>query len=214
MTQPPPLPGFLHTIAPVLDDYGYLAVAGFIFLEDFGVPLPGETIMIAAAVYAGTGRLNIVAVAVLAFVAAVLGDNVGYVIGRKGGRPLVLKVGRYVGLTHARLDKAERWFDDHGGKVVTVARFIEGLRQANGIVAGATGMHWAKFVLFNALGAALWVGLWTTVGDVSGSHINAVYGTISHVLIYVVIGIVVLIAARLLWHRRRRPRRREAVRKH
>ncbi len=204
MTPAPPLPGVFHTLAPVLDHYGYLAVAGFVFLEDFGVPVPGETILIAAAVYAGAGRLNILLVAAVAFLAAILGDNVGFGIGHVGGRALVLRFGRYVFLTKERLDKAEGWFNRHGGKVVAVARFIEGLRQANGIVAGVTRMHWAKFVAFNAVGAALWVAVWTTVGDISGSHINAVYATVSRVFLYVVAAIVVLVAARVIVHVRRR----------
>ncbi|MGH9062121.1 MAG: cation diffusion facilitator family transporter, partial [Acidimicrobiales bacterium] len=137
-----------------------------VLLEDFGVPVPGETVLIAAAIYAGAGRLNIVVVAILAFAAAIIGDNIGYAIGHFGGRELVLRWGKYVFLTAARLDKAQDFFAHHGGKVVTVARFIEGLRQANGIIAGISEMPWRRFLVFNCLGAALWVGLWTAVGYV------------------------------------------------
>jgi len=199
----PPLPGVFHTLAPVLSHYGYLAVAAFLFLEDFGVPVPGETILIAAAVYAGAGRLNIVAVAAVGFLAAVAGDNVAFGIGHFGGRPLVLRAGRFVGLTAERLDKAQAWFDRHGGKVITVARFVEGLRQANGIVAGVTRMQWPRFIVFNALGAALWVGVWTTVGDVSGSHIDTVYSLVSRVFLYIVAAIIVAVIARIVIRRRR-----------
>lgn len=202
----PALPGVFHTLEPVLTSYGYLAVGGFLFLEDFGVPVPGETILIAAAVYAGAGRLSVVVVALVAFLAAVAGDNVGYAIGHFGGRPLVLRVGHYVGLTEERLDKAEAWFDRHGGKVVTIARFVEGLRQANGIVAGVTRMAWLRFLAFNALGAALWVGVWTAVGYVSGNHIDAVYGVIRRVFLYLVAAVVVAIIARIVLARRRRHR--------
>lgn len=146
------LPGVLADLAPVLDKYGYLAVAAFITVEDFGVPVPGETILIAAAVYAGAGRLNIFVVVAVAIAAAVLGDNIGYLIGHFGGRRLVLRWGKYVLLTEERLDKAEAFFEHHGGKVVTIARFIEGLRQANGIVAGTSDMPWRRFLIFNALG--------------------------------------------------------------
>lgn len=207
MTAPPPqLPGVFGALAPVLDRYGYLAVAGFVFLEDFGVPVPGETILIAGSVYAGAGQLNVAVVALLAFLAAVLGDNVGYAIGRFGGRRVVLRWGRYVFLTPERLDKAEGWFHRHGGKVVVVARFVEGLRQANGIVAGIAGMRWRTFVLFNAAGAALWVGLWTTLGYLSGTHIDAVYGVISRVFLYLLGAAVLLIAVRIGLHLRRRSR--------
>src|SRR5215467_4495459 len=95
----PPLPGFLAGLAPILDHYGYLAVGGLVLVEDFGVPSPGETVLIAACVYAGAGQLNIVAVGVIATVAAILGDNIGYAIGRFGGHALVLRFGKYVLLT-------------------------------------------------------------------------------------------------------------------
>ena len=155
--MPEHLPGVLHSLEPTLDQFGYLAVVGLVLIEDFGVPVPGETVLILAAVYAGTGRLNIVLVALLGFCGAVIGDNIGFAIGHFGGRPLVERYGRYIFLTPARLDKATGFFDRHGGKIIIVARFIEGLRQANGIIAGISGMHWARFLLFNAIGAALWV---------------------------------------------------------
>ena len=204
-----PLPGFLAQLAPVLDHYGYLAVGGFVLLEDFGVPVPGETILIGAAVYAGAGRLSIVAVAVIAFLAAVAGDNIGYAIGRFAGRALALRLGRYVLLTRERLDRAEAFFCRHGGKVVVAARFIEGLRQANGIVAGIVRMPWRQFLMFNAIGAALWVGVWTTAGYVAGDHIAAIYAQITRYLLYVLIALGVLVLfldVRAIWrHRRNRP---------
>jgi membrane protein DedA with SNARE-associated domain len=193
------LPGFLHSLEPVLSTYGYLAVGGFVLLEDFGVPVPGETILILGAIYAGTGRLNIVLVAAVAFVAAVIGDNIGFAIGRFGGRPLVERWGRYVLLTRERLDKATGFFERHGGKIVTVARFIEGLRQANGIIAGISGMGWPRFVAFNALGAALWVGAWTTIGDLAGSHIEAIYRTIARYEVYLGIAAAALVVAYIAW---------------
>lgn len=207
----PVLPGFLGALAPVLNHYGYLAVGGLVLVEDFGVPAPGETVLIAAAVYAGAGQLNIVLVGVIAFVAAVLGDNIGFAIGHFGGRPLALRLGKYVFLTPERLDKAESFFNRHGGKVVTIARFIEGLRQANGIIAGITGMHWLRFLAFNALGAALWVGLWVTVGDLAGAHITAIYNGISRYSTYVLIALGVVIVALVARHliRRRNKKRGE-----
>ncbi len=209
MSAPAQLPGFLATLAPVLDHWGYLAVAFLLFVEDFGVPAPGETVLIAASVYAGAGRLNIVAVGVIAFAAAVLGDNTGYAIGHFGGRALVLRYGRYVRLTEERLAKAEGFFIRRGGAIVTVARFIEGLRQANGIVAGTTGLPWRKFLLFNALGAALWVGTWTSVGYFAGDHIETIYRQVSRYSLYLLVAAVVLVIA---WaanrYRRNRARRR------
>ena len=203
----PALPGFLGTLAPLLDRYGYAAVGGLVLLEDFGVPAPGETILIAAAVYAGAGKLNIVLVAVIGFIAAVAGDNIGYAIGRVGGRRLVLRYGRYVFLTEAGLDTAEAFFAGHGGKVVTIARFIEGLRQANGIIAGISEMAWRRFLAFNALGAALWVGLWVSVGDLAGAHLTAIYDTARRYELYVLAALGVLVVGlavrHLLAHRHR-----------
>jgi len=207
----PPLPGILASLAPVLDHYGYLAVGGFILLEDFGVPLPGETILIAASVYAGAGRLSIVAVGIIAFLAAIVGDNIGYAIGYFGGRALVLRYGKYVFLTSERLDKAERFFNRYGGVVVAGARFIEGLGQANGIVAGTSHMHWLKFLGFNALGAALWVGVWTSVGYLAGGHITAIYHTVTRYSLYFLIALAVVVAAlivRAVMRRRRRGARK------
>lgn len=208
MSAPVQLPGFLHTLAPVLDRWGYLAVAFLLFVEDFGVPAPGETVLIAASIYAGAGRLNIVLVAIIAFAAAVLGDNVGFAIGHFGGRALVLRFGRYIMLTEERLNKAEAFFNRHGGKIVTVARFIEGLRQANGIIAGITGMPWLRFLAFNALGAALWVGLWTSLGDLAGTHIETIYREVNRYSLYVLIAIALLIVLAVLRRVRRRRHRR------
>jgi membrane protein DedA with SNARE-associated domain len=203
----PHLPGVLHSLEPTLNNYGYLAVAGLVLLEDFGVPVPGETVLILGAVYAGAGRLNIVLVGLLGFVAAVIGDNIGFAVGHFGGRPLVERYGRYIFLTPERVDKATGFFQRHGGKIVVVARFIEGLRQANGIIAGITGMHWARFLLFNAIGAALWVAVWCAIGDLSGSHINSIYSTATQYSTYLAIAVGVLVLAfiaRAVWRRRAR----------
>lgn len=104
---PPHLPGFLNSLAGPLGHFGYWAVLLFVMIEDFGIPVPGEAILIAAAVYAGAGRLNVLAVGVIGFVAAVVGDNIGVAVGHYGGRALVLRRGRYVRLTGERLGKAE-----------------------------------------------------------------------------------------------------------
>lgn len=204
MSAPVALPGFLGSLAPVLDHWGYLAVGGLLFVEDFGVPAPGETVLIAAAVYAGAGRLDIVAVMAVAFVAAVLGDNVGYAVGRFGGRALVLRFGRYVFLTEERLNKAESFFQRHGGKIVTVARFVEGLRQANGVIAGLSQMPWLRFLAFNMLGAALWVGLWATVGYTAGSHITTVYDQVSRYSLGLLAAAVAVAVGLVVRHRLRR----------
>jgi membrane protein DedA with SNARE-associated domain len=207
------LPGVLHSLEPTLDHFGYVAVVGLVLVEDFGVPVPGETVLILAAVYAGTGRLNVLLVGLLGFIGAVIGDNVGFAIGHFGGRPLVQRYGRYVFLTPDRLGKATGFFERHGGWIIIIARFIEGLRQANGIIAGISGIHWAKFLAFNAIGAALWVLAWTTVGYVSGSHINAIYDTASRYSTYTAAALGALVLAYIARHvvRVRRGRARTAT---
>ena len=205
----PPLPGFLNSLAGPLDHYGLWAVLLFVMVEDFGIPVPGETVLIAASVYAGAGRLNVVAVGVVGFAAAVIGDNIGFAIGHLGGRALALRWGRYVFLTEERLDKAAGFFDRHGTWIITVARFIEGLRQANGIIAGISGMRWLRFLAFNALGAALWVGTWVSVGYLAGSHIDTIYSYVTRYSTYALIAAGVVIAALIARHLLRRHRARQ-----
>jgi membrane protein DedA with SNARE-associated domain len=205
-SSPPPLPGFLNALSGTLQHYGLWAIGLLITLEDFGVPAPGETILIAGAIFAGAGRINVVALGVVAFLAAVTGDNIGFAIGHFGGRALALRFGKYVFLTEERLDKAEAFFDRRGSIVITFARFVEGLRQANGIIAGITGMHWLRFVIFNAIGAALWVGTWITIGYFAGNNISTVYHYITLYSYYVLAGLVVLIVGYIVWRRRRRRR--------
>src|SRR5438034_476753 len=203
-SSPPPLPGFLNAISSPLQQYGLWAIGLLILVEDFGVPAPGETILIAGAIYAGAGRLNIVAVGVVGFIAAVIGDNIGFAIGNFGGRVLALRWGKYVFLTEERLDKAEKFFDRRGAIVITFARFVEGLRQANGIIAGITGMHWLRFLIFNAIGAALWVGTWASAGYFAGNHIGTIYHYINLYSYYVLIALAVVILGYIAWRRRRR----------
>ena len=202
------LPGVLHDLEPTLNRFGYLAVVGLVLIEDFGVPVPGETVLILSAVYAATGRLNIVLVALLGFCGAVLGDNIGFAIGHFGGRPLIERYGRYIFLTPERLDKTTVFFNRHGGKIIIVARFIEGLRQANGIIAGTSGMQWTRFLIFNAIGAALWVIVWTSIGYFSGSHIDTIYRYATRYDTYLLIVIGLLLVAYIVrrWVRSRRAR--------
>jgi len=198
--MPAHLPGVLHSLEPTLNHFGYLAVLGLVLIEDFGVPVPGETVLILAAVYAGAGRLNVVLVALLGFCGAVIGDNIGFAIGHFGGRPVIERYGRYIFLTPERIDRASGFFERHGGWIIVVARFIEGLRQANGIIAGISGIHWAKFLVFNAIGAALWVAVWTSIGYFSGSHIDTIYHDGTRYSTYLAVALAVLLLAFIARH--------------
>ena len=202
------LPSFLHGVAPILDSWGYLAVAGVIGVESFGVPAPGQTIMVAAAIYSSWGRLDIFAVALISFVAAVLGDNVGYWIGVRGGRKAVHRFGRYIFITPERLERAEKFFARRGNRVVVVARFIDGLRQLNGVIAGITAMPWRTFLLYNAIGAALWVGWWTTVAYLLGTHLVEIIDHAHKYKWWALAAIVLAIGAYAALHMRHIRRRR------
>ncbi|MFI1990504.1 DedA family protein [Actinoplanes sp. NPDC020271] len=191
----------------LIDRFGYLGIAAVVFVESFGIPAPGETVIIAGAALAGRGHLSIAAVAVTAFLAAVIGDSLGYLIGRRGGRRLVRRFGRYVRLTPERLERVEGFMTRQGARVVAVARFFEGLRQFNGIVAGLTRMRFPHFLTWNALGAALWVGVWSTAAYLAGDHIEEIAATLSR---YLVLVVAVVAAAGLLIYVRRRARSRSA----
>lgn len=199
------LPGFLQSVAPLLDHYGYAAVAALLILEDLGLPVPGETILVAAAVYAGTGRLNVVALGTVAICAAVVGDNIGFVIGHFGGERLIHRFGRYVFLTPEKLVRTKRFFDRRGGIVVMVARFIDGLRQLNGIIAGTAAMRWPKFLAYNFIGATLWVATWVTIGYAAGDNISPIYKTVTRYEWYAVtvVGLLIIgLIVRFIWKRK------------
>jgi membrane protein DedA with SNARE-associated domain len=204
------LPGFLAAVAPILDRWGYLAIAVVLGVESFGVPAPGQTIMVAASIYAGADRMNIFAVAAVSFAAAVLGDNVGYWIGVRGGRTAVHRFGRYVFITPERFARAEAFFARRGNRIVVVARFIDGLRQLNGVIAGITAMPWRTFLLYNAIGAALWVGFWTTVSYLLGNNLVAILETIHRyqwwAIAFGMLGVAAYVALHVRHVRRRRAR--------
>src|SRR3954453_24097393 len=109
------LPGVFGDVQPLLEHYGYLGVGGMLFLEDFGVPVPGETMLIEAAVFAGAGQMNIVGVFVVAVLAAVIGDNIGFIVCHFAGRTVAERIARYLFLTPQRLESSESFFNRHGG---------------------------------------------------------------------------------------------------
>jgi len=206
----PALPGFLQSVAGPLDHYGYWAIALLLLLENIGVPVvPGEFALIASATFAGTGRagLNVVLVGVVAVASCFAGAEIGYCIGRFGGRALVLRYGKYVFIRGHHLDRAEAAVTRYGGAVVVIARFIIGLRELNGIIAGVTGMPAKRFAFYNAIGALAWVALWVSLGYLAGDHITAIYSDFSRSSLYVLIGLVVLLAGYIAFRLVRRHRR-------
>lgn len=151
---------FANEVHRYVVDYGYLAVFLGILLEDFGLPTPGETMLIASSVIAARGALNILWLLPIAWLGAVIGDSIGFFIGAKGGHHVLTRYGGRVGITFERLQRVEEFFARYGDVVVVAARFFVILRQLNGVVAGTLEMPWPRFFLYNAIGAALWVGFW------------------------------------------------------
>ncbi len=192
----PDLVGYYLTIfRPYLEHYGYWTVFGAILLEDFGVPMPGETLLIAGALLAAQGDLSILPLLLVAWTGAVIGDNIGYAIGRFGGHRLVLRYGRYLWITPARLQGVHDFFQRYGGRVVVAARFFALLRQLNGIVAGISDMNWWRFLAYNILGAALWVSFWGLLAYGLGAHLTEFLTALKQVELYLIVVIGVAVGA-------------------
>ena len=177
----------LHLLAT----YGYLAVFVFVAIESIGIPFPGETMLLVAAIYAGTThRLAIPLVIAAAALGAIVGDNLGFLIGREGGYRLLRRFGRYIRLDERKLKLGQYLFMKHGGKVVFFGRFIAVLRAWAAFLAGTNRMPWPSFLLFNALGGIVWATLYGLGGYFLGESIHRLtgpVGTISIVLATLVI---------------------------
>jgi membrane protein DedA with SNARE-associated domain/membrane-associated phospholipid phosphatase len=164
----------MERILALIEHYGYLVVLFGVMLESTGVPLPGETILLAAGVLVQRGHLDLWDAIVFGILGAVIGDQIGYWVGREGGRPFVLRWGRYVFVTPQRLARAEAFFQRHGGKAVFLARFFSGLRVFGALVAGISRMRWGTFLFYNALGGAVWVTGVVLLGYFLGSSLGLV----------------------------------------
>jgi membrane protein DedA with SNARE-associated domain/membrane-associated phospholipid phosphatase len=164
----------MERVLSLIEHYGYLVILFGVMLESTGVPLPGETILLAAGVLAQRGHLDVGDAVVFGILGAVIGDQIGYWVGREGGRPFVLRWGRYVFITPQRLARAEAFFGRHGGKAVFLARFFSGLRVFGALVAGISRMRWGTFILYNALGGAVWATAVVLLGYFLGSSIGLV----------------------------------------
>ncbi|WP_236653378.1 DedA family protein [Streptacidiphilus melanogenes] len=208
------LPGALAHLEPLLDRGGYWALALLVALDNILVPVPGQTMLIVAAVYAGTGRMNVVAVACVAWVAAVIAAEAAYELGRWQGSALVHRFGRYVRLTEARYARAEDYYRRRGVWIVLVARFIDVLRQTNGVLAGVNHLPRRQFTPANAAGAALWTGAWTALGYTAGTDIGPLYRQALRYQLWLLGAAALIVAAlvvRSLVRRRRARRRRDSA---
>jgi membrane protein DedA with SNARE-associated domain len=195
----------LGNLEPFVHAYGAAAVMVVLTLESLGLPLPGESVLIFASVLAGRGELSLLPLMLSAWAGAVLGDNIGYLIGRRLGRAIVVRYGGKIGINAGRLDRVEAVFARYGPVTVAFARFVNILRQLNGVVAGMLKMGWRRFLVFNALGGALWVSVWTLTGfylSKHGSEIKAVAHDLERG--GAILGLGVLLAALVYGFRRLR----------
>jgi membrane protein DedA with SNARE-associated domain len=168
----------LAVLSDAAEHAGYPTLALLVGLESMGVPLPGETALIAASVLAGAGHLNIVFVIAIAAAAAIIGDNCGYVIGRHGGRALLARPGPFEGARHAALEQGDRLFASHGGKAVFFGRWVSLLRIWAAWLAGATHMPWPRFLFFNAAGGICWAVCFGLLGYFGGRAAAELVGRI------------------------------------
>ena len=184
------------SFAHLVHVYGLVVVAGVIGFESLGLPFPGESVLILASILAGTKHtLNIFAVVLTASSAAVVGQMIGYLIGREFGYFLLLRYGPYVRITESRIKLGEYLFLRHGGKIIIIARFVPLLRALAGILAGANRMPWRQFMLANIAGAVLWSCAFGFAAYMLGREIEKVAGPL-----VIVIGVAAVVVIALGAH--------------
>lgn len=167
----------------LISTYGYWAVFGLVGLESLGIPLPGETVLISAGIYAGhTHKLVVVAIFAVASAGAIIGDNVGFWIGDKGGFRLLRRYGHYVRVDEAKMKIGRYIFDRHGGKVVFFGRFVSVLRTYAAFLAGTNKMRWRHFLVYNAAGGVVWSAIYAFGSYAAGNGLRKVSGTANIIL--------------------------------
>ena len=168
-----------HTLDQLLSSYGYLAVGLFVMIESLGIPFPGETMIIAAALYAGTTHnLEPGLIWAAASAGAIVGDNIGYGIGYWGGYRFLLRYGPKIRLDQRKLKVGRLIFERHGGKVVFFGRFVSILRTYAAFLAGTNRMRYWRFFAFNAAGGIVWSGIYTLGFYFAGSALDALRGPV------------------------------------
>jgi len=184
-------------------EYGYWTVAFILLLENAGIPLPGETALLFAAFLAfSEHRLTLWGIIVVSVIVCTFGDNIGYWIGYRGGRPLLDRQRRIFRISEEHLKRGERFFERYGSVTVFFARFVFGMRIIAGPLAGVLKMPWKKFLLFNFLGAVLWVSVVASLGYFFGSRWDWLLNELEDLqLVLAAVAVLVLL---VLWRRERR----------
>ena len=197
-----------HWLSTFIADYGYWAVALALLCENAGIPVPGETTLLLASFLAySEHKLHLGWIMVVATCAATLGDNLGYAIGYYGGRPLLDRYQNIFRIPQRTLKNGEALFERYGPAAIFFARFVVGMRVFAGPLAGVLRMPWRAFVVFNFLGAAVWVSVTASAGYLFGGHWRSLVRGMQRFNIAALI--VVLIVILFLWWRYRHSRPRE-----
>lgn len=184
--------------------YGYWAVGLALLLENAGIPVPGETILLLASFLAYSEHdLRLPWIMIVATIAATLGDNLGFALGSYGGRPLLARYQSFFRIQKSTIERGEQLFARYGAATIFFARFVFGMRIVAGPLAGVLRMPWKKFAVFNFLGAAVWVSVISSVGYLFGRHLDKLESVMKRFDVVVAI-IVVLLAIYLWWRGRRR----------
>jgi membrane protein DedA with SNARE-associated domain len=175
----------------LIHTYGLWVLFAAVMLESMGIPMPGETAVVTAAIYAGsTHHVSVTSVVLVAATAAIIGDNIGYLIGRSIGIHLLARYGKYVRLNELRLKVGQYLFLRHGGKIVFFGRFVALLRTYAALLAGANRMNWLHFLIMNALGGICWATMFGGGAYVFGEQVKRVAGPVSLLLLLAAIGLI------------------------
>lgn len=189
------------TLGSLVGHYGYGILFLLVAIESLGIPLPGETALVTAAAFAAVGHLEIALVFAVGAVAAILGDNCAYWLGRTGGLQLVERYGHRVGLSNAKLARVRAFYESHGSKTVLIGRFIAIMRSWAAILAGVMRMSYPRFIAFNAAGCILWTSVFSTLGYLFGRHLPLLEKYIRE--IGIALAVAAVIAAGIFLYRRR-----------
>jgi membrane protein DedA with SNARE-associated domain len=188
---------FLSHLQPLVAQHGYWVVFLIVMLESAGVPLPGETVLVLASIYAGaTGTLAIALVIACAAVGAILGDNIGFWVGRTWGVKFLLRYGKFIQLPEKRLRLGQYLFARHGAKIVFFGRFVAFLRVFAALLAGVNKYEWRPFLLFNAAGGIIWAAVFGIGAYLFGDSIHRVTGPFgAAALVGVAVGVIIFMYA-------------------
>ena len=193
----------LDFLRGLLVQYGYWGVAATLLLENAGIPVPGETVLLLASFLAFSEHaLDLRWIVVVGTIAATLGDNLGFALGHYGGRPLLERYQRFFRVQSATLERGEQIFGRYGAATVFFARFVFGMRIIAGPLAGVLRMPWRKFLLFNFLGALLWVTVIAGAGYMFGQHWRRLVQDLK--VFDIAVAVLVLLAIAFVWLRHRK----------